>query len=144
MVKMGNFEKPQSCNCLMQPGKPLETSQVDLEGPHGRAEVHVGNFQRGGRGICHLPMNFNPARGGAGSEGLFRRFGQRGEGAASSSTSGAGVASGRRATMYFFFLSDSLYTPECPQCKSFTFGQERPTLAPGEFRAATQGQGLRP
>jgi S-(hydroxymethyl)glutathione dehydrogenase/alcohol dehydrogenase len=109
------------------PGKPLEVTTVDLEGPKAGevlVEIHA-------TGVCHTDEF---TRSGADPEGLFPAiFGH--EGAGIVVDVGPGVTSLRKGDHVI-----PLYTPECRQCKSCTSHKTNLCTA----IRATQGKGLMP
>jgi S-(hydroxymethyl)glutathione dehydrogenase/alcohol dehydrogenase len=109
------------------PGKPLEVTTVDLEGPKAGevlVEIHA-------TGVCHTDEF---TRSGADPEGLFPAiFGH--EGAGIVVDVGPGVTSVRKGDHVI-----PLYTPECRQCKSCTSHKTNLCTA----IRATQGKGLMP
>jgi S-(hydroxymethyl)glutathione dehydrogenase/alcohol dehydrogenase len=109
------------------PGKPLEVTTVDLEGPRaGEVLVEIK-----ATGICHTDEF---TRSGADPEGLFPAiFGH--EGAGIIVDVGPGVRSVRKGDHVI-----PLYTPECRECKSCL---SRKTNLCTAIRA-TQGKGLMP
>jgi S-(hydroxymethyl)glutathione dehydrogenase/alcohol dehydrogenase len=109
------------------PGKPLEVTTVDLEGPKAGevlVEIHA-------TGVCHTDEF---TRSGADPEGLFPAiFGH--EGAGIVVDVGPGVTSVRKGDHVI-----PLYTPECRQCMSCTSHKTNLCTA----IRATQGKGLMP
>ncbi|MBL8224052.1 MAG: S-(hydroxymethyl)glutathione dehydrogenase/class III alcohol dehydrogenase [Chromatiales bacterium] len=109
------------------PGKPLEVTTVDLEGPKAGevlVEIHA-------TGVCHTDEF---TRSGADPEGLFPAiFGHEGAGVVVDV--GPGVTSVRKGDHVI-----PLYTPECRQCKSCTSHKTNLCTA----IRATQGKGLMP
>jgi S-(hydroxymethyl)glutathione dehydrogenase/alcohol dehydrogenase len=109
------------------PGKPLEVTTVDLEGPKAGevlVEIHA-------TGVCHTDEF---TRSGADPEGLFPAiFGHEGAGVVVDV--GPGVTSLRKGDHVI-----PLYTPECRQCKSCTSHKTNLCTA----IRATQGKGLMP
>ncbi len=109
------------------PGKPLEVTEVDLEGPReGEVLVEIK-----ATGICHTD-EFTLS--GADPEGLFPAILGH-EGAGVVVDVGKGVTSVRKGDHVI-----PLYTPECRQCPSCL---SRKTNLCTAIRA-TQGQGLMP
>src|SRR6185437_3592288 len=107
------------------PGKPLEVTTVQLEGPRG-GEVLV---EIKATGICHTDEF---TRSGADPEGLFPAILGH-EGAGIVVDVGAGVTSVKKGDHVI-----PLYTPECRQCPSCL---SRKTNLCTAIRA-TQGQGV--
>src|ERR1700754_2052918 len=109
------------------PGKPLEVTTVDLDGPRA-GEVLV---ELRATGICHTDEF---TRSGADPEGLFPViFGHEGAGVVVDV--GPGVQSVKKGDHVI-----PLYTPECRQCKSCL---SRKTNLCTQIRA-TQGKGVMP
>src|SRR6201989_2533972 len=109
------------------PGKPLEVTTVDLEGPHaGEVLVEIK-----ATGLCHTDEF---TRSGADPEGLFPAILGH-EGAGIVVDVGPGVTSLAKGDHVI-----PLYTPECRQCE---YCLSRKTNLCQAIRA-TQGQGLMP
>src|SRR6201985_611572 len=109
------------------PGKPLEVTTVQLEGPRaGEVLVEIK-----ATGICHTDEF---TRSGADPEGLFPAI-RVNEGAGIVVDVGAGVTSVKKGDHVI-----PLYTPECRQCPSCL---SRKTNLCTAIRA-TQGQGVMP
>jgi S-(hydroxymethyl)glutathione dehydrogenase/alcohol dehydrogenase len=108
-------------------GKPLEVSEVDLDGPRaGEVMIEIK-----ASGVCHTDEF---TRSGADPEGLFPViFGHEGAGVVVEV--GAGVTSVKKGDHVI-----PLYTPECRACKSCL---SRKTNLCTAIRA-TQGKGLMP
>jgi S-(hydroxymethyl)glutathione dehydrogenase/alcohol dehydrogenase len=109
------------------PGKPLEITEVDLEGPKaGEVLVEIK-----ATGVCHTDAY---TLSGSDPEGLFPSIlGHEGAGVAVEI--GSGVTSVKKGDVVV-----PLYIPECRQCKFCTSGR---TNLCQQIRV-TQGQGLMP
>jgi S-(hydroxymethyl)glutathione dehydrogenase/alcohol dehydrogenase len=108
-------------------GKPLEVTEVDLEGPrHGEVLVEIK-----ATGVCHTDEF---TRSGADPEGLFPVILGH-EGAGVVVDVGPGVTSLKKGDHVI-----PLYTPECRQCKSCLSHKTNLCTA----IRSTQGQGVMP
>jgi S-(hydroxymethyl)glutathione dehydrogenase/alcohol dehydrogenase len=111
----------------VEPGKPLEVDEVDLEGPRaGEVLVEIR-----ASGVCHTDAY---TLSGRDSEGRFPSILGH-EGAGVVAEIGAGVTTVAPGDHVI-----PLYTPECRQCKTCLSGKSNLCTA----IRATQGQGLMP
>jgi S-(hydroxymethyl)glutathione dehydrogenase/alcohol dehydrogenase len=111
----------------VEPGKPLEVDEVDLEGPRaGEVLVEIR-----ASGVCHTDAY---TLSGRDSEGRFPSILGH-EGAGVVAEVGAGVTTVAPGDHVI-----PLYTPECRQCKTCLSGKSNLCTA----IRATQGQGLMP